>query len=122
MSSEWVYQWFVICFVLFLIVIGVQGLLTLDSKTDDHDGTGSENDACELVEMDDTVVGVTRELLPPQIVVYDEDETVIETIDADTIVQVEKTQARTVMESSVHMYGPHREQQDGDEQSRITRL
>ena len=32
-SSEWVYQWFVICFVLFLTVIGVQGLLTLDSKT-----------------------------------------------------------------------------------------
>ena len=92
------------------------------SSVDDHDGTGSENDACELVEMDDTVVGVTRELLPPQIVVYDEDETVIETIDADTIVQVEKTQARAVMESSVHMYGPHREQQDGDEQSRITRL
>ena len=92
------------------------------SSVDDHDGTGSENDACELVEMDDTVVGVTRELLPPQIVVYDEDETVIETIDADTIVQVEKTQARTVMESSVHMYGSHREQQDGDEQNRISRL
>ena len=92
------------------------------STVDDHDGTGS--DSCERVEMNDTVVGATGVLLPPQVVIYDEDETIIETIDAETIVQfkVETTQDRTVIESSGHMHAPHNEQQDGDEQNRITRL
>ena len=91
------------------------------STVDDHDGTGSENDSCELVERNDVATGV---LLPPKVVVYDEDETIIETIDAETIVQVkvDKTQDRTVIESSGHMHAPHNEQQDGDEQNRITRL
>ena len=94
------------------------------STMDDHDGTGSENDSCELVEKNDTVVVATGVLLPPKVVVYDEDEAIIETIDAETIVQVEvdKTQDRTVIESSGHMYAPHSEQDDGDEQNRITRL
>ena len=94
------------------------------STVDDHGGTGSENDSCELVEMIDTVVGATGVILPPKVVVYDEDETIIETIDAEITVQVEveKTQDRTVIESSGHMYAPHHEQQDDDEQNRITRL
>ena len=94
------------------------------STVDDHDGTGSEKDSCALVEMNDTVAGATGVLLPPKVVVYDEDETIIQTIDAETIVQfkVETTQDRTVIESSGHMHAPHNEQQDGDEQNRITRL
>ena len=94
------------------------------STVDDHDGTGSENDSCELVQRNDTVVGATAVLLPPKVVVYDEDETIIETIDAETIVQVEveTTQDRTVIESSGHVHAPHNEHQDGDEQNRITRL
>ena len=54
MSSECVCQWFIICFVFFLIVIGVQGLLTLDSKT----GTLSRTTA--MLQLRLTLVGGIR--------------------------------------------------------------